>query len=153
MSGAEPSRLARAADEAEVRAVVLRYARAVDRRDLAAVAACFRPDATYRGTLSTSGIGDALEALARAFGRYDSTMHVVANQLVDLRGDEATCESYAIAHHLHRPDGTPRDLEVAIRYTDEMTRDDGRWRIRHRCAETLWTRDGALRDAGGGTGR
>src|SRR5262249_22813509 len=51
------------ADREDVRDVLLSYARGVDAKDLARVAACFTPDAAYDGALGTGTIADALRSL------------------------------------------------------------------------------------------
>jgi len=127
-------------DREAVKDVVLRYAAAVDRRDFDAVAACFTPDAEYAGALAHGRVGDALASLRRSLARYEGTMHFVGNQLVEVTGDSAACETYAIAYHRSREAGELRDLAVAVRYRDDLVRDAGAWRIRKRDATTLWTR-------------
>jgi len=135
--------IARLQDDRAVRDVVLRYARAVDRRDLDLVSACFEPGAAYEGSLATGTVEDALRSLADAFVRWDSTMHFVGNQLVELRGDRASCESYAIAFHRRMRADDASELVVGIRYEDELARGPGGWRIARRCARALWTRGDA----------
>jgi SnoaL-like domain len=131
-------------DRSDIRDVVLRYARGVDRRDLELVAACFTPDAAYQGTLSSTSIGDALRSLARSLERYESTFHFLGNQLVELRGDEADCETYAVAYHRARAGTGGGDLTVAVRYLDQLVRVGSAWRIRGRRAETVWSQRGLV---------
>jgi hypothetical protein len=127
-------------DREAIREVVLRYARGVDRRDLDLVASCFTSTAEYEGKLAHGRVADALAALRESLPRYESTLHFMGNQLVELRGDEASCETYAIAYHRTAGDGAPRDLAVAVRYLDELVRLPEGWRIRKRVACTVWTR-------------
>ena len=87
------------ADRAAIQDVMLRYARGVDRKDLALVASCFTSDASYEGALAHGTIADALVRLRDAMARYDSTMHFVGNQLVEINGDTASSETYAVAYH------------------------------------------------------
>jgi len=140
VSGGGPDGVARLLDDRAVRDVVLRYARGVDRRDLGLVRGCFEPGAPYEGSLATGTVDDALRALEDALGRWDSTMHFVGNQLVELDGDRASCESYAIAFHRRDRVGDAAELVVGIRYEDELSRGATGWRIARRRACALWSR-------------
>lgn len=126
-------------DRAAIQDVLLRYARGVDRRDLAIVAACFAPEAAYDGALARGTIAQALPALARAFTRYASTMHFIGNQLIELDGDRARSETYTVAYHrlLEPP---PRDRTVGIRYEDELARTGSGWCIVRRVVRLDWER-------------
>lgn len=124
-------------DRAAIHDVLLRYARGVDRRDLDLVASCFRPDAAYDGALGTGTIADALAALEPAMARYARTLHVLANQTIELAGDHARSETYALAHHV-LPDGRLR--VVALRYCDDLVRDTTGWRIAGRVVHREWER-------------
>ena len=127
-------------DRAAIQDVLLRYARGVDRRDLDLVASCFTPDAAYDGSLARGTIVDALAALRVAVTRYARTLHFLGNQLIELDGDQARSETYALAHH-QLPDGTHR--VVAVRYLDELVRQQARWLIRRRVVHREWQRDEA----------
>lgn len=132
-------------DRAAVHEVMLRYARGVDRRDLDEVAACFTPDAVYDGALSGSTIGDALARLREVMERYTSTLHFVGNVVVELAGDTAACETYAIAYHRLR--AAPRQQRVvAVRYLDALERREGRWLIVRRVVRREWERSEEIAD-------
>ncbi len=124
-------------DRDAIRDVLLRYARGVDRRDIELVASCFTPDAGYEGSLARGTIVDALAALRVAFERYTRTLHFLGNQVIELDGETARSETYCLAHHV-LPDGGLR--VVAVRYLDELSRDDRGWRIRRRVAQREWER-------------
>ncbi len=128
-------------DRAAIHDLVMRYARAVDRRDLAGVAACFTPDAAYEGQLSTSGIADALARLETALASWDVTQHLMGNQLIELHGDRASCETYAVATHVRGEGPTRRELTVAVVYQDDLVRRGGGWLICKRVARTLFSRE------------
>ena len=131
-------------DRAAIHDVLMRYARGVDRRDLDLVAACFTADAAYDGTLAQGTIADALAALRGRLARYEHTMHFMGNQLIEVRGDNATCETYAVAYHRLSSDGPPHDLTVGIRYLDELVRQGEHWRIRRRVVQREWERTDAV---------
>jgi len=131
-------------DRAAIQDLLVRYAHCVDRRDLDAVAACFTPDAAYSGSLGEGTIQEALIALRDRMGRYESTMHLLGNQLIEIDGDRARSETYAIAHHRINNDGDRRSLAVGVRYEDELIRRDGRWLICARVVHMEWERDDAV---------
>jgi ketosteroid isomerase-like protein len=145
-----PLTLVELEDRAAIHDLVMRYARAVDRRDFAAVAACFTRDAAYRGMLSQRDVADALRELGSSLARYHTTQHFMGTQLVELRGDDASCATYAIAHHFHDAEDGQRELTVAVVYEDELARREGAWLIRRRTARTLWVRDTRVGEAGDG---
>jgi len=139
MADPEPAEAAlrRLLDRAAIEDVLRRYARGVDRRDLELVASCFTADAAYDGALARGTITDALAALRVALDRYASTLHFLGNQLVEVDGDTARSETYALAHHRFA-DGTFR--VVAVRYLDELVRVRDGWRICRRVARREWER-------------
>jgi hypothetical protein len=127
-------------DEQEIRAVVLRYCRGIDRLDLESVRDCYHADAsdehgTFAGTRDeyVAWVGDVLT-------RFEGTMHLVANQLVEVDGDRARSELYGIAYHWgDPPDDQRRNFTTGFRYVDRFERRDGRWRIAARVAVREWT--------------
>lgn len=131
-------------DRAAIQDLLARYAHCVDRRDLESVAACFTPDATYRGSLGEGTIQNALVALRDRMMRYESTMHLLGNQVIEIDGDRATCETYAIAHHRINNNGDRRTLTVGVRYQDQLVRQDSRWMICGRVVHMEWERDDAV---------
>jgi 3-phenylpropionate/cinnamic acid dioxygenase small subunit len=133
------------ADRAAIHDVLLHYARGVDEKDLARVAACFTSDASYEGTLARGRIGDALAALGQAMARYESTLHLLGSPLIEIAGDQARSEVYAVAYHQLRDGG---QLTTAVMYQDDLVRRGERWLIRHRTVRLAWQRpDGAPRPA------
>jgi hypothetical protein len=73
-------------------------------------------------------------------------MHLIANQLVEVRGDTAMAESYGTAVHWGDPADDPRqNFTSGFRYVDHMEKRDGRWAIAERWAVREWTRSDAGR--------
>ncbi len=128
-------------DRAAIQDLLARYAHCVDRRDLEGVAACFTSDAEYRGSLGEGTIQKALIALRDRMARYESTMHLLGNQLIEIDGDRARSETYAIAHHRLNNNGDRHNLAVGVRYEDDLVRRDGRWVICRRVVHMEWERD------------
>jgi len=130
--------LAHLLDRQAIHDLVTLYACAVDRRDFATVAACFTPDAETDYTYFAGPIGEVLEKIRAGVNGFAMTMHVLGNHLAEVRGDEATSETYAVCYHRRPgvPDGA--QLVVAMRYLDDLVRTAAGWRIRRRRATVEW---------------
>jgi hypothetical protein len=125
------ARLARLADQQDIRDVVYRYCRGIDRRDFDLVRSCYHSGATddhgdFRGT-----IDEFIPYVQDRLQRFECTMHFVGNVLVEVADDAARCESYTVAYHRVPPSRTKpeRDFVVNLRYVDDFERRDGEWRI------------------------
>ena len=109
-------------DKEQIRGVIARYSRGVDRTD---------PDAA-RNTLWPEArlVVGAVEELGRAqdtastfieplFGKYigdilAGTHHMMGNMIIEVRGKTATAETYAVAHHLTHPTPESNDAVVGL---------------------------------------
>ena len=132
-------------DRAAIHDLLLRYARAVDAKNLDQVAACFARDAAYEGALSHGTITDAIKALKSAFERYHNTLHFVGNVLVEFDdGTHARCETYAIAYHRLKAGDGGQQYVTAVRYLDQLARREDRWLITHRTVRCEWERHDAV---------
>jgi inhibitor of KinA sporulation pathway (predicted exonuclease) len=128
-------------DKQAIAEVVLRYCRGVDRLDLDLVRSCYHDDGIDHHT-GFDGDADSYVAwLSRLLPRLDGTMHMIGNQLIELDGDRARCETYGNAHHWGTPlDDPSRNFTSGFRYVDRMERRTGVWRIAERWAVREWTR-------------
>ena len=123
-------------DRTAIHELILRYARGVDGRDLAAVASCFTPDAAYRGALAMGTIADALAALPAAMARYTATRHAITATRRRRRRHRAQHADCTAQHWM--ADGGCRT--VGVRYHDELARGPDGWRItRAATSSTLWS--------------
>ena len=129
--------------EAEIRRVVLRYCRGIDRMDRELVRSCYHHDARDVHGSFDGGVDEFLDWVWRLLARYDATAHYVANQLVELDAedaDRAGVETYGVAVH-RAASGEPHlNLTTGFRYLDRFERRDGEWRIAHRVAVADWSR-------------
>jgi hypothetical protein len=118
------------------------YARAIDTRDLDAVAALFDAHAVIDGARGSLGIDEWLGGMRDAEPAFTTSMHVLGAPLIDVEpgSDIAHMDTYAVVYQLGRRDDPDVDLVLGIRYHDDLVRRDGHWLIRHRRAEALWTR-------------
>jgi uncharacterized protein (TIGR02246 family) len=118
-----------------------RYARAVDRRDYAAFSALFTADGVLCGPGYAMKAHREIDQGIRLIEQYESTQHCVHNQLVDVRGDAASGETYCVARHVYEKNGVKRKLDMGVRYQDEYRRERGAWRIARRELVLDWTQD------------
>ncbi len=127
-------------DRREIEDVVLRYCRGIDRLDLELVRACYHADATDSHG-GFSGTRDEFVAwVEKLLARFESTMHFVGNSLIEIAGDVAVAETYAIAFHRGRESRPSLNLMIGVRYVDRFEKRDGGWRIARRACVTEWSR-------------
>ncbi len=108
-------------DRDEIHDIMMRYSHGVDQREMEIVRACFAPD------LQTVGWGngepldrDALIRYISGVGHFRETMHMMANQLIEVNGDTAAMDTFA--QLTHRLDGDSAKLLVSSRYVEKLTR-------------------------------
>lgn len=121
-------------DEQAIKRLHLRYCRGVDRMDLDLIRSCYHPDAIDDHGDYVGGVDGFIEYARENLPKFASTNHCVCNQLVEVCGDTAFAEHYAIAYHrFPAQDGEPeRDWIANVRYVDRLERRNGEWRIAHR---------------------
>jgi hypothetical protein len=107
----------------EIRDVLIRYTRGIDRMDVELVRSTYHPDAHDDHGAYQGGVEGFLAWFRDALSYFDATMHFIGNQLVELE-----------------PDEPGHDLVTALRYVDRMERRDGEWRIADRRCVFDWTR-------------
>ena len=128
-------------DRDEIGRLIRTYAHGVDRRDWSLVRSCFSDDAEAQGSRSTGPIEPYLAALRPGVEFYPTTMHFMGNQLIELDGDTARVETYAVAYHWKdEVAGTdhPENLVVGVRYLDTLERRHDGWRITRRQVAPDW---------------
>ena len=115
-------------DQAEIRDVLRRYARGLDRHDVELEASAFWPDAQVNYGFY-SGLRDDFVAWGNDTheANYVRHEHHITNQSVEIEGDVAHVESYVI-YLLRGKDETSTHIGGA-RYIDRMERRGGDWRI------------------------
>jgi hypothetical protein len=140
------SRLDLLLDEREIKNCILKYCHGTDRLDWAMVADCYLPEAVDDHGAFQGGPAALAEWLADKSRFRGRKQHFVANQLVEIIGDQAVCESYYCCYieFVDDPEfvttGTAEAVLMGGRYVDRLARVDGRWRISNRAAVVDWTR-------------
>jgi hypothetical protein len=125
------------ADHEALRALGQRYARAADERDVDALAALFHPDAVITGDRGELGLEAWLDTM-RGPRTFPTSMHVLGDPLIELDGDTAHLDTYAVVHQLGGEG--QGDMTLGIRYLDEAVRSGDGWVIRRRTASTVFMR-------------
>ena len=128
-------------DGEELRALLQRYARAVDARDGEALAALFHPEAVIIGARGSQVVDEWL-ATMRGPRAFPQSMHLIADPLIALGEDKksADLDSYAVVFQLSEPSSGAADLTLGIRYLDHAVVHQGSWVFLRRHATTTWTR-------------
>ena len=126
----------------EIRDVLYRYCRAVDRGDRELLKSVYHADATdNHGTFRGSG----MEFADHIVDAMDEVNHVgqhhITNILMEIEGDAAAVESYFLAFHpwFSSSAGGQHNF-VGGRYLDRFERRLGRWRIARREVVIDWSR-------------
>src|SRR4029453_2913681 len=89
----------------EIRDVLARYTRGIDRMDRELVLSCYHPGAyddhgEFQGTVE-----EFADWVERVLSYFERTMHFLAQQLVEGEGDRAHSETYCVAYHRRAADG------------------------------------------------
>ena len=121
--------------DADLVALVERYAQLVDARRFDALDTVFTVDAVLEtGNGRRDGL-DAIQAAMAGLHRYDRTEHRVVTPWIETDGDGGIGRVDATAHHWFVADGTARDRQMTIVYHDRYRRTPAGWRIRTRRLE------------------
>lgn len=126
--------------EREIRAVLQRYCRGLDRLDEELVKSAYHDDAhDDRGVIRGNAHDFVKQIVPLLRDTYSGTLHTLHGTTIDIDGDAAGVESYCIAYHYRESDGTKRVEQFAGRYVDRFERRDGVWRIARRLVLNDWS--------------
>jgi ketosteroid isomerase-like protein len=127
-------------DKINVREIIERYFFAVDAKDRNALINCFSADAEASYHWMTPeqktivGGAAVAEDVYAACSRFTSSTHSIANLIVDVTGEGAEANTFAIAHVI-------RDTSLVVRglrYQDKLVRTTQGWRIAWRKHTPMW---------------
>ena len=133
-------------DEREIKNCVLRYCQGTDRLDWQAVAECYLPKASDDHGAFQGGPAEFAAWLAAKAKYRGAKQHFVANQLVEISGDDAVCESYYCCYieFVDDPEFVSSGKSEAVlmggRYVDRLARAGGTWKIASRVSVVDWSR-------------
>ncbi|MEQ8717752.1 MAG: nuclear transport factor 2 family protein [Acidimicrobiales bacterium] len=133
----------------QIRDVLLRYCRGVDRCDLELLRSVYHPDAVDdHGSFKGNGWEFAEMIVASKLSGALFSIHHVGNMLieVDAESGTASAETYFVA--ASRLKAAPDDLQLFVgRYVDVLARRDGEWRIAQRTVVHDFSGDVPVADA------
>lgn len=133
-------RLQKLEDIEEIRALLIDYGRALDKRDFTAYGKLFAKNGTWKGGMgSATGPEEIGKMVEAGFGRmdpaqYTDSNHVMTSMDIDLDGDSATAWSRWLWVVIG-DDNKPR-VERAGYYEDILVRENGQWKFKERKATT-----------------
>lgn len=122
----------------EIREVLARYSRGIDRHDVEMVTSVYHPDARDRHGSTFSGTPEELvrwgnEEHAR---NWTAHLHQLTTSTIEVVGERAASETYVM--WVQRRRDAPRVDVGGGRYLDRLERRDGEWRIRERELVVDW---------------
>ena len=138
---------AEAADRLSLRELFDAYAHCADRRDAEGQKALFTADTIFAVHMEGDGSEptyvlhgrDALTPVFEDLNRYEVTTHFNGQSTIELDGDRATGESYAIAHHVYTEDDERKIMVASLRYLDTFAKIDGTWYFAERKLILDWS--------------
>jgi hypothetical protein len=129
-------KLIRAIQNMEIRQVLAKYCRGIDRMDRDLVESCFWPaEGTSFSIVCGSFRGSPQDWIDYVFARVQGdlvTTHHISQSLIVTAEDEGEAETYFLARHAYEEDGGVAIMAVAGRYADKLEARAGAWRIARR---------------------
>ena len=128
-------RLARLADRMEIRDLLTRYCRAVDRLDADELNAIFTDDAVIEKSSGVSRQPEYVRQLIERHSTFPVAAHQITGVLVDFVDDDhAFAQSWGMAVERHDEGGVSNAVDqlFRVRYGDSLERQGGVWRVAHR---------------------
>jgi ketosteroid isomerase-like protein len=128
-----------AGDQAEISALLYRYARAVDTKDWDLYRSVFTDDAKIDYSSAGAAVGtrdEVTEWLRAGFAAIAWSMHYVTNVEADVDGDTATVR--AMFYNPMQLPGMTGTSSCGGYYHHELVRTPGGWRSRHLREENVW---------------
>lgn len=130
-------------DEQEIRRVVARYARAVDRCDEELMLGVFHPDAVDDHGTFRLPAREAVTRILEATRRSIRSQHHMTHTLIEaVDADTAIVETYALCCLVERRadhEAGQQLRTLGLRYLDRMERRSGRWAIATRQVVHDWS--------------
>ena len=142
-----------AADRLAIRELVEAYAHCADRRDAKGQRALFTDDAHFVVYMNAKDPTPSQEFHTREelvpvfadLNKYDATTHFVGQgTILTLTADQATGETYCLAHHVTVEGGTRRLMLASLRYLDTFAKVHGAWLFAERRLYVDWIEERAL---------
>ena len=128
----------------EIAEVLHRRARASDRRDVELALTCYHEGATeeHEGFSGTAAgfIQERSFSSPSTSARVTTLWHSISNVAIDLRGEEAFCESYYLGVVVRHDSDESQTCLIGGRYLDRFAQLKSRWGITHRTVVYDWSK-------------
>ena len=119
---------------------LIRYSRGVDRFDGELIDSVYWPDAIDEHGPAGTVLGSECSKVFIGRAYYKASQHHLTNILIELHGDIAYAESYALNFLVIERDGRELTRSFGGRYIDRFERRNNEWRIAHRVMVHDWSR-------------
>ena len=121
-------------DKQAIRELVWRYCRAIDRRDYKLLAKLYSPDSVdEHGDMFQGSGADFVRWVPSMLGTMTTTTHHITNMLIEVNGDHAQGELYALVYHRTTKEHGGNVHLVGGRYLDHYVKiASGEWLFKHR---------------------
>jgi hypothetical protein len=117
-------------DRQAIQDCLVRFTRAIDRRDWDLLQTIFHADGIAHHGDFSGDVGTLTQWLKKAYSNYEFSYHYAVNHYCELHGDHAFAETYALSSL--RPKGETVVNLGGARYIDWFERRGGEWRIKIR---------------------
>lgn len=123
---------------AAIQDLMLRYALAVDGRDIGGFCSLFSEDAVISGFTPEPlrGAKDMGACVDKALTLFSATQHLISPPLVQITGDTAHAQTPVQAIHFYK-DKDKGNFTLWGTYETDLIRVGGEWKIRNHCLVTL----------------
>ena len=126
----------------EIRDVLMRYGRGVDRGEAELLKSCYHPGAIEEHGSTYAGPADAyIDAAVPRIHKMGTLAHYICNIHISLEGERAYVESYVLTFARFEKNGTSYDTFTGGRLCDRFERRNGEWKVAHRKMAFDWNRD------------
>lgn len=141
------ARLQTLLDKEEIRDVLMRYGRGVDRADADLLKSCYHPDATEEHGSTYAGPAHAyIDGAVPRIRKMGAMAHYICNIHIALEGDKGYVESYVLTFARITREGKTGDTLTGGRLCDKFEKRGGVWKIAHRKMAFDWNRDMAVQE-------
>lgn len=131
-------------DRAEIHDALMKYATGIDSRDWALYRSLFTDEIDIDFSSWSGDPGGKMKAddwvagVQSVLNGFDGTQHLLANEVITLKGDEAVVVPYMQAHHYLNLDGEHHLQSLGGHYRHIMVRTEEGWKSRSCTLTVTW---------------
>ncbi len=138
------NRIQRLIDKSEIRDVLARYARGIDRADAGLLKSCYHADAIEEHAGNYDGNAhEYIDGVIPRVMQMGAMQHLLGSSHIDFEGDTAYVETYVWTFVRFQDNGRDVDTFTGGRLMDRFEKRDDEWKIAHRWTILDWNRDTA----------